>query len=162
MAATQDIVATYRGPGKVFSKLLSQGVREDRALIFLMVGCLIFFVAQTPRLAREAFETGQELNSLLAGSLMALVFIVPLVLYLIAGAIALIARLIGSNLSGYGARLALFWALLAASPLILLWGLTAGFVGPGVEMTIVGALWCAAFLWFWLTGLRVASREGAT
>ena len=90
---------------------------------------------------------------------MALVFIVPLFLYLVAGLVALIARLLGSRMTGYGARLALFWALLAASPLILLWGLTAGFVGPGIEMTIVGALWCAAFLWFWITGLRVASRE---
>ena len=162
MAATQDIVATYRGPGRVVSRLLGQGVREDRALIILMLGCLIFFVAQTPRLAREAFETGEELNGLLAASLMALVFIAPLIFYLIAGLVYLLARLLGLGLSGYGARLSLFWALLAASPVILLWGLTAGFVGPGIELSLVGAIWCGVFLWFWIAGLIAASRDGRT
>ena len=159
MAATQDIVATYRGPGKVVSRLLGQGVREDRALIFLMAGCILFFVAQTPRLAREAFETGQELNTLLAGSLMGLVFILPLLLYLIAGLVGLLAKALGTDISGYGSRLSLFWALLSSSPLILLWGLTAGFVGPGVEMNLVGGLWLLAFVWFWVSGLRAANRK---
>ncbi|MEW9921920.1 YIP1 family protein [Marimonas sp. MJW-29] len=161
MAATQDIVATYRGPGRVMRRLMGQGVREDRALIYLMVGCLLVFVAQTPRLAREAFETGSDLQMLLGGTLLALIFIAPLLLYLVAGLTALVGRVFRSGLTGYGARLSLFWAWLAASPIILLWGLTAGFVGPGIEMTIVGALWFAAFMWFWVSGLIVAGRKAA-
>ena len=161
MAATQDIVATYRGPGTVMRRLLGRGVREDRALIYLMIGCLMVFVAQTPRLARQAFETGEELQMLLGASLMAWLFIAPLLLYVIAGLTAVVARVFRANLTGYGARMALFWALLASCPLMLLWGLTAGFVGPGIEMTLVGLLWCAAFLWFWISGLIAASKEAA-
>ena len=58
MAATREIVASYRNPAAVIVRLLGQGTREDRNLIYLMVACLIFFVAQTPRLARESFIDG--------------------------------------------------------------------------------------------------------
>lgn len=157
MAATRDIVATYRGPGKVMRRILGRGAREDRALVYLMLGCLMVFVAQTPRLAREAFETGQELNALLGATLMAWIFIMPLVLYALAAISGWIAQLVGFGITSYGARIALFWALLATCPIMLLWGLTAGFVGPGIEMNIVGVIWCAAFLWFWVGGFRAAA-----
>jgi hypothetical protein len=161
MAATRDIVATYRGPGRVMRQILARETREDRALIYLMLGCLIVFVAQTPRLAREAFETGQELNALLGATLMAWIFIMPLVLYCLAGLTGWIARLMGSKITSYGARMALFWALLATSPLMLLWGLTAGFIGPGTQLTALGGLWLAAFVWFWVGGFRAAAAKGA-
>lgn len=156
MTATTDIVASYKGPGRVVRRILGQGVREDRALIFLMIGCLMVFVSQTPRLARQAHLTETDLNMLLGGSLMAWLFVAPLLLYVIAGVTHVIARGFGGQGTAYGARIALFWALLATSPLILLHGLTAGFVGPGLEMNIVGLLWVGAFFWFWISGLRVA------
>jgi hypothetical protein len=158
MAATSDIVATYRGPGRVVRRLLGQGQREDRALIYLMIGCLMVFVAQTPRLAREAHLAEGDLSMLLGATLLAWLFIAPLILYAIGFLSHLLARALGRRQSGYGARLALFWALLATSPLMLLWGLTAGFVGPGPEMTAVGLLWTVIFLWFWIGGLIAAGR----
>ncbi|MFD2739257.1 YIP1 family protein [Sulfitobacter aestuarii] len=161
MAATRDILATYRGPAAVVRRLLAPGPREDRALIYLMIACLIIFVAQTPRLAREAHLTGTELDMLLGATLMAWLFIAPLLLYVLAGVSHLVARLLGGRGSFYNARLALFWALLASSPLILLHGLTAGFVGPGIELSIVGLLWLCVFLWFWIGGLLVAERKAS-
>lgn len=161
MAATRDIVATYRGPAAVVRRLLAQGPREDRALIYLMLGCLMVFVAQTPRLAREAHVTGAELRMLMGATLMAWLFIAPLVFYVLAGLSALVLRLFRAGVSGFGARLALFWALLASSPLMLLWGLTAGFVGAGPALTLVGVLWLALFGWFWAGGLVGAARSGA-
>lgn len=158
MAATRDILATYRGPGPVVRRLLGQGPREDRALIYLMLGCLMVFVAQTPRLARQAHVTGEDLGMLMGGTLLAWLFIAPLLLYVIAAISHLAAKGFGSTLSPFGARVALFWALLAASPIMLLWGLTAGFVGPGIEMTGVGLIWLAVFVWFWLAGLRGAAK----
>ncbi|MEM6939299.1 MAG: YIP1 family protein [Pseudomonadota bacterium] len=159
MAATRDIVATYRGPGKVMRRLLKQGAREDRALLFLMLACLLVFVAQTPRLAREAHETGADLNALMGATLMGWLFIMPLVLYLVAGLSGWIGRLVGIPISNYGARIALFWALLAATPVMLLWGLTAGFIGPGIQLQLVGAIWLTAFLWFWIACFRTAGTE---
>ncbi|WP_435312231.1 YIP1 family protein [Primorskyibacter sedentarius] len=161
MAVTQDIVATYRGPGRVMRRLLSMGQREDRALALVMAGCAVIFVAQLPRLAREAHLTGQELNPLLGGSLLAWVFIAPLMLYALAAASHLVARLIGGRGDWYGARLALFWAILASSPLMLLNGLVAGFLGTGPALSFVGLLWLGVFCWFWARSLWVAERPEA-
>ena len=160
MPVAADIVATYRGPRRVMRRLLNMGPREDRALAMLMAGCIIVFVGQWPRLAREAHLTGQELNPLLGGALMAWIFIAPLLLYALALVTHLISRALGGQGTGYGARMALFWSFLAASPLILLHGLVAGFVGPGIQLQIVGALWLAVFGWFWITNLREAEWGG--
>lgn len=159
MAVTRNITATYRGPGRVVTGLLSAGQREDRALAYLMAGCLVVFIAQLPRLAREAHLTGEDLDMLMGATLMAWIFIAPLVLYCVAGASHLIAKLFRGRGSHYGARLALFWALLASSPLMLLNGLVAGFVGPGIELQAVGFLWFAFFVWFWFGGLIAAERK---
>ena len=156
MPVTSDIAATYRGPGRVLRRLLGMGTREDRALVILMAGCVVVFIAQWPRLAREAHLTGQDLYPLLGGTLMAWLFIAPLVFYALAFVSYGLLRALGGRLSGFDARLALFWAFLAASPLILLHGLVAGFIGPGLELKLIGALWLAVFLWFWIAGMRAA------
>ena len=36
MTLSREILATYRGPGAVVRRLLRQGPREDRALMFVM------------------------------------------------------------------------------------------------------------------------------
>lgn len=159
MSVTRDMLATYRGPHRVVSRLLAIGVREDRALAILIAGCAIVFVAQWPRLAREAHLTGQELNPLLGGALLGWLFVAPLFFYTLAFVSYGLMRALGRRVSAYGARLALFWALLAVSPLILLHGMVAGFVGPGIALNSVGLIWILVFLWFWISGLVQAGRE---
>ncbi len=159
MPVTSDITATYRGPGRVMQRLLSMGQREDRALAFLMAACVIVFVAQMPRLSREAHLTGQDLNILLGGALMGWIFIAPLLMYALAGATHLLAKMLGGKGSFFGARLALFWSLLASTPLLLLHGLVAGFIGPGPGLQAVGLLWLAVFSWFWISSLKQAERS---
>ena len=156
MSVTTEILATYRGPGRVIARHLAEGPREDRALVILLGGCVVMFIAQWPRLARQSYQTGEDLQMLMGGSLMALVFLLPLLLYVVGLLSYLLVRLFRGRASGYGARIALFWALLAASPLMLLWGLVAGFIGEGIEMTLTGSLWFAIFAWFWIAGLRQA------
>ena len=143
------------------TRLLALGPREDRALAYLMAGCLIVFIAQMPRLAREAHINGDDLNMLMGASLMAWVFVAPLVLYVLAAISHVIAKVFRGKGTHYGARLALFWALLASSPLMLLNGLVAGFIGPGLELQAVGFLWFAVFGWFWIGGLVAAERADA-
>lgn len=154
MPVTRDIVSSYRGPGAVVRRLLQAGQREDRALAILMGACAVFFVARWPALARQAHLTGEELDMLLGGTLLAVVFILPLLLYILALVSHWILRALRLNSSPYGARIALFWALLASSPLVLLNGLVAGFIGAGPGLTLVGLIWLAVFLWFWISGLR--------
>ncbi|MFY0680071.1 MAG: YIP1 family protein [Thalassovita sp.] len=161
MAFLSDIAATYRSPRRVLGRLLTMGIREDRALVVVMAGCVVVFIAQWPRLARQAHLSGEELNILLGSTLLAWVFIMPLFLYLMAFVTRLGARAIGGKGTAFGARMALFWALLAASPVMLVHGLLAGFVGRGIVLDIVGLLWLGFFAWFWLSGL-IESEWGKT
>lgn len=158
MPVTTDITATYLRPARVMRRLLAMGQREDRALIFLMAACVIVFVAQMPRLAREAHVSGRDLNMLMGGALLGWLFLAPLFFYALAALSHMIARLFGGRGDWYGARLALFWALLASTPLLLLHGLVAGFIGQGPQLQVVGLIWLVLFLWFWMAGLRQAER----
>ena len=137
---------------------LDEGVREDRAFVFLMVACGLIFVAQWPRLSREAFVTGAELQPLMGGALMGWLLIAPLLCYALAALSHLAAMAVGGRGTWFGARLALFWSMLAVSPAWLLHGLTAGFVGPGPALSLVGAVLLTVFLWIWLNALLVAER----
>ena len=162
MAVTTDIVATWRRPARVMRKLLSMGRREDRALAILIVACLIIFVAQWPRLSREAFLAdagGPPLEAMLAITFFAMLMIWPLMAYGLAGLTHVIARLFGGRGTWYSARLALFWSLLATSPAWLFHGLVSGFIGPGPAQTVAGAIVLLAFLLIWGMSLREAERE---
>ena len=76
------------------TKLENISLRQlSLSALLLMAGCLLIFVAQWPRLSREAFLTGEELSPLLGSTLMAWVFLAPLLLYGIAA--SLIALLAG-------------------------------------------------------------------
>lgn len=155
MALTTDIAATYRRPGTVARAKIATR-REELALIYLMIGCGLVFVGQWPRLQRQAFLSGDELQPLIGASLFAWIFMVPVLLYLLAWVIGAVARAVRRPVGGFGSRMALFWALVAASPLWLLNGLTAGLVGPGPALDLVGLAAVGVFLWFWVAGLRAA------
>ena len=161
MSILRDIAATYRGPAAVLRRRLRAGEREDRALAVLMAGCGLLFVAQWPRLARESYVTGAELDMLMGGSLMALIFILPLLLYIVAAVGHLIARPFGGQGGYHATRMALFWALLAVAPAFLLNGLMEGFVGPGPQTAVTGILALCVFLWFWLAGVIAVERDRA-
>jgi hypothetical protein len=156
MSVTTNIVASYRGPRAVVRQLLNDGVRESRALAFVMGFAAVAFVAQMPRLSRVAHLTEQDLNMLLGGALLGTVFIMPLMLYVLALVVHLIARLLGWSGTPFAARIALFWALVATTPILLLHGLVAGFIGPGAQQFTVGLVWFSVFFWFWIAGMREA------
>lgn len=157
MSVSTDIARTYVRPAEVFRRRMGHGDREDRALAVLMAACVLIFIAQWPPLARQAhFDETVTLQALLGATLFAWVFLAPLALYGLAALSHVVARAAGGQGTWYRARFALFWALLAASPLWLLHGLVGGFVGPGIELSIVGFLALAAFLVFWGVGLYIA------
>lgn len=161
MALSSDIVATWRGPGKVIRRFLGYGRQEGRALSFLLIACVLYFIAQMPWQAREAhLDDTVPLQARLYWSGFLFVFLMPLALYAMAGLIALLARVARLPIGGYAVRLTLFWALLAAVPAGLLAGLVAAFNGPGLELQITVVIWLAAFLWIWLAGLRGATEDG--
>jgi hypothetical protein len=157
MAVTTDIAATYRGPGRMMRALLARGRREDMALIFLLMGGILVFVALSPREARIAIaDDSVPLRARLYWTGLMWVFFMPLAAYAVAALSRLVARLAGGRGSAYGARLALFWAVLAAAPVGLFYGIAQAFIGPSMQLTLITALWWAVFAWFWLTGLWVS------
>lgn len=158
MSVLRDIAEAYRRPGPVFRRRLGDVPREDRALAILMAACLMVFVAQWPRLQRLAIETGEAFEPLVGGALFAWLFVMPLVAYALGTLTHVLARALGGHGSAYAARFALFWALLVASPLWLLSGLVAGFIGEGPQLALVGAVALGAFLVHWSLNLWAAER----
>lgn len=162
MPVSSDITATYAGPGRVIGRLLQDGRQERRALAFLLAACALFFVAQAPFQAREAhLDPSGPLAVRLYWSGFFWIMLMPLVFYAIAGLLWLLARLTRRRISGYGIRLGLFWALLASTPVALLGGLVAAFIGPGPQLNLVGVLWLAVFAWFLVAGL-IRAESAAT
>lgn len=165
MAVTTNIVRAWRAPRAVMREMLAMGQREDRALAFLMAGCLLMFVAQMPRLTRLSMvpgEAGQtNLDMLLSDAFYGWLLLMPFLFYGLAAAAHLLARLFGGGGSWFGARLALFWTLLAASPAALCHGLLLGLLGNSLATELFGVLAMAAFLWIFVQSLREAETRHA-
>jgi hypothetical protein len=172
MAISTDILRTWRGPRAVIRDILDQGPREDRLILIVMVGCFLMFVAQLPVMARLAFESQQlaasdpdyevrDLQMLIGSAFFGWLMLMPLVLYLLAGLSYVVMRIFTRRITGHGARLSLFWALLAASPVALLLGLLSGLNGQTAGAAVVFGLWAVVFVVFWVQGLRETMAEGA-
>jgi hypothetical protein len=156
MSIAAEIARTYRAPQVVVRDQIARGRREDRGLVILVVACTLIFVAQWPRLSREAYLTGQPFDMLLGGALMGWVFVAPLLLYGLAALSIAVLRMLDQRPDPFAVRFALFWALLAATPVWLAHGLLFGLVGPGAVLNVAGAAALLVFLWFWVAGLRAA------
>ncbi|MEL6958753.1 MAG: hypothetical protein AAGL89_07375 [Pseudomonadota bacterium] len=168
MPVSRDIVRTYRGPRRVVGELMSMGQREDRAIMWLMIGCLLYFLSLLPIAQRDLVmgeaplgmpgisDFEQATTTLLFSTLMVL----PLMFYAVALVAFGITRALRSGATAYGARVAIFWGWLAATPLALFFGLLVGFNGiehPG--SVLIGAVWLAVLAWFWISGLAETSKE---
>lgn len=157
MALTQDIMATYKGPGRVVARFLAQGRNEVRALLFLLIAGVLMFVASAPYQAREAqLYPDFPLTARLYIFAFLCIFMMPIFVYLFAVVIWGLARIARRQVTGFEIRFTLIWALLASTPVLLLMGLTAGFIGTGLQLQIVGYIWIAVFGWFWAAGLLTA------
>ena len=163
MAVSSDILRTWRRPRQVMRDLLGQGKREDRAIAYLIISCLLIFVAQWPRLRRtaEGFEPSfwpSEVNfeGMLTYTFYGTVIILPLAMYGLAAVSRLVAMVFGGAGSWYSARLALFWTMLSTAPLLLFYGLLRGLIGPGPQSTVLGAIWLIAFGVIWVQCMREA------
>lgn len=156
MAASRDIIRSWRAPRKVMRELLAMGQREDRALAYLMSACFLIFIAQWPRLSREAHLLDQDLSQRVSYEFVSWLIVWPLVFYVVAIISHAILRLFRARGSWYKARLALFWALLASTPMMLFYGLLEGLNGQAVATQIVGVGWILSFLVIWVQNLREA------
>jgi hypothetical protein len=162
MSVSGDILQSWHRPGTVMRRLLAQGQREDRAIMFLMVACGLIFFGQWPRLIRLSQEGSEApLQALLGGALMGWMFIAPLLAYGLAALLRVAMVALRRPVGWYAARLALFWSLLAASPLWMAQGAVAGYAGPGPVTSAAGLVALGVFLWMLVSSLGAAALEAA-
>lgn len=95
----------------------------------------------------------------MGGALLAVMFMMPLLAYALAELVAFLSRLTPWPVASQDSRLALFWALLAIAPAMLLSGLTEGFAGPGAALTLTRAVAGLGFLVIWGAGLRALAGK---
>lgn len=153
MSITTDIVESWRRPRVVVRRHLARGQSEAFAFSLLVAFLVLAFVAQWPGASRAAFEAGNTpVSPRLLAIALALLATIPL-WYGLAALSRLIARAFGGRGTWYGARIALFWSLVAVTPLMLLQGLVAGLIGPSPGLTAVGVAAGGAFVVFWAMAL---------
>ena len=153
------VLASWRRPGQVVRGL--SPMSEGAMLAVLMGAMLVFLIAQAPGHARAAaLDPSVPMGGRMAGALTAVVLMMPLLAYAVASLVALASRLTPWRLAAEDSRLALFWALLAVAPAMLLSGLTEGLVGPGTALTLTRVLAGLGFLVIWGAGLRALARNG--
>lgn len=161
MSITRDIARTYLHPRQVITGR-ARGADEVHAIGILLVACGIIFISQLPVLAREAyFDPSQPLEARIAGAAMGLLMILPLMIYGLAALVGVISRLFGNRAGFFPIRFAIFWALLAATPMWLLNGLTHAMVGPGIAERITAALTAAVFIGLSGIGIHALTRPMA-
>lgn len=149
------ILRSFRAPREVVRDLLAQDRREGRLMLYLTLALGIVFVAQWPRLLREASaEIGFE--PLFAGALFGIMFVGPLLAYGLAALMGLLLRPV-APVEPFAVRLALFWALLVTAPLMLFQAALASVAGAGgLAERLSGYAVLAAFVLLLAAGLRVA------
>ncbi len=158
MTVTTDLVRTWWRPRAILRQHLARGKSEPFALSFLLIFLVLAFIGQWPGAARAAHFAGEpsawpRILPTAYGLLAAIPF-----LYGLAALGHLAARTMGGQGTWYGGRIALFWALAAVGPLMLLQGLVSGMIGPGPSLTALNLVIAVAFLWLWATLLHEAER----
>lgn len=146
------VLQSWWAPRRVVRGLADMPDRVQ--LVLLMAAMLIFLLAQAPGHARAAaLDPSIPLEARIGGALVAVMFLMPLIAYGVAALSGLLMRLTPWRIDPRHARLALFWALLAVAPAMLLAGLVAGMIGPGPALMLVQAVAGIGFLWIWGAGL---------
>ncbi len=158
MSVTTDIVESWRRPQTVVRRLLARGGSEAFVLTFLMIFLLLAFTAAAPNLARQA-EADPTVPLIQRFYAMALGLLATLpVWYGLAAISHLVARALGGRGAHYGARLALFWALVVVSPAMLFHGLVLGMAGGSTFTSALGAAVAIVFVVIWMLMLREVER----
>lgn len=148
MSLTLNIVRSYRDPVGVVRGLARGDLREPQVMFFALLACGLIFVAQWPGLSRAAtMDPSVTFEQRMGGAMFGIMFLLPLILYGCAAVLKFGLRLSGSAVPGIFTRLALFWALLSVTPLMLLQGGLAAFLGSGVVSQGFGFVVLLVFLY---------------
>lgn len=154
MALTFDIVESWHKPRAVIRRLQARGRSEAFVFTFLFVFLLLALTSIAPYLSREAtLHPEAPLFQRLFAAALGMLVLIP-VFYLLAALGHLVARLMGGTGGYYDGRLALFWALTATTPAMLIYGLARAFADGSPAVPILGGLTFLVFLVLYTAMLR--------
>ncbi|MEP3345991.1 MAG: YIP1 family protein [Litoreibacter sp.] len=155
MATAQIIFESYREPRKVARRFRDAGADEGTGLGWLFAACILFFVALLPSLARTSHLSNGDapLFGLALGTFFGTLLLAPIFFYVVASMSHLVAKAFGGQGTPTDARLAMFWGLLASTPLVLFQGLVKAMIGAGLQANMVALASFAVFLWVWINSL---------
>ena len=162
MSVVSKVLYTYRSPSKVFALMYEQPVNEAKSLACLMGACLLTYVSQWPYLARQAHLEGSDLQLSLASSLVAWLLYAPLLFYILALILYGLHRIFAGDKSSGQVRMSFFWALLAASPITMLFGLVRGFLETGIPLQVTGIIWLLVLAYFIICALICTTGKVST
>ncbi|WP_255330051.1 hypothetical protein [Paracoccus albicereus] len=152
------VLQSWWAPRRVVRSLAD--MPERVLVVILLLAMLIFLVAQAPGHARAAaLDPSVPMGARMGGSVMAVLFMMPLVAYAVAALSSGLMRLVRRPIDPRHSRLALFWALLAIAPAMLLSGLVEGLIGPGAALTLTRAIAGLGFCLIWGAGLSALSAN---
>lgn len=167
MSASGEILRTYRAPRVVMRRLLDALGRDDRPearlLVYLLAGCFLIFVGQVPGLMALPLTApdAPPRDALLGITFFGWLFVWPLIFYALAALLHLAMRAFGAGGGYRSSRAALFWTVLAVSPLMLLRGVVQAAFGAGGALTTVDVLVGLAFCGLWSISLLETARSAA-
>jgi hypothetical protein len=157
MTVSTDLFATWWRPRVILRQHLARGTSEAFAFALLLVFLTLAFIGQWPTAAREAFVAGEPAAPRILARAFAVLATIPL-WYGLAALGRVVARAMGGQGTWYSARIALFWALAAIGPLMLLQGMVSGMIGPGPALSALTIAVGIAFVVLWATLLHEAER----
>lgn len=136
-------------------KRLAETKGEGQALMYLLVACLLFYVAQIPEMVRaDLLSTSTApFNGVAAGRFMGGAILAPLFFYVLSALMGLACRLAGFKTPWFQMRVALFWSLLASAPAMLSLGMIRGLTPAPAVLWPISALVAIVFLVFWAIGI---------
>jgi len=156
MSLWRDIAQTYVAPGRVIRRLHSRPVPDRSLLVYLMAACAIAFIARLPGQVAQYHPTADApVEAFFASALVAGLIFAPLLFYILALIGHAIARLAGGTGNGQGARLALFWPLLALQPFVILIEIIRNLAPDGLLLAGASGAVGLWFLALWAYGLWI-------
>ncbi|MFD0980685.1 YIP1 family protein [Tropicimonas aquimaris] len=167
MSVSAEILRTFRAPRQVMRRLLASLSGDDRPeariLVYLVAGCFVIFVSHLPAAVAGGPQWPPEApaEARVINTFFGWLFIAPLLFYGLAGIVHLVARAIGGRGSFLRSRAALFWTVLAVSPLMLLRGIVQHLIGPGAQLQTMEWVVALAFCALWAISLVEAETAPA-
>ena len=154
----QILDAWRHGWGRALGRQIESGAGEERALGWVMVATVLLIIAQSPSTYRNVLASGVSAEDLPATMVMSVVFTLflgPLTFYGIAALAHVIARIGGATGPYLNARLALFWALLCVTPLVLIVAVLGNVLNPSFAKPMQYFV-LFGFLFIWADTMTVA------